>query len=109
MKKILFCVTLFSIAPLLSCARSEVGYWAVGPSAKEQTSISDKQLEAQVKQIADTAKGHVGVAAILLDSSKTAPIVSLNAGDHYPMQSVYKLPISMTVLKQAEEHTSELQ
>ena len=104
MKKIFFCVALISIATVSSCTKSEVGYLAISsPSAKPTVDTNNKQLSDQIKQIADTSKGHVGVAAILLDRFENQPIVSLNAGDHFPMQSVYKLPISMAVLKQVDE------
>jgi len=44
------------------------------------------------------AKGRVGVFAIEFENNEI--IASYNADDHYPMQSVYKLPICMTVIKQ---------
>jgi beta-lactamase class A len=42
----------------------------------------------------------VGVSAVLLESGET--IASLNPHDHFPMQSVYKLPISMGVMRAVE-------
>jgi beta-lactamase class A len=59
-----------------------------------------RELEEQIGQIAGEAKGHVGVAAVVLE---TGDAVSLNAHDHFPMQSVYKLPIGMAVLRQVDE------
>jgi hypothetical protein len=50
-------------------------------------------------QIASEAKGKVGVAAMVLETGDT---VSLNPRDHFPMQSVYKLPIGMAVMKQID-------
>jgi len=52
-------------------------------------------------QIASLAKGRVGVHAMVLETGET--VGSLNSRDHFPMQSVYKLPISMAVLKQVDE------
>lgn len=57
-------------------------------------------LQRDVQQIATLAKGRVGVSALILETGQTS--VSLNAQDHFPMQSVYKLPISMAVMKQVD-------
>jgi beta-lactamase class A len=68
------------------------------------TNQANKQrdsLQAQITQIASLAKGRVGVSAILLETGET--LASLNPQDHFPMQSVYKLPISMAVMKQVDD------
>lgn len=88
----------------------------------------DRELQKQIEQIAATAKGKVGVAAVVLESraeggemkgekartsgattTNTAAssvnqqfLVSLNSRDHFPMQSVYKLPIGMALMKQVD-------
>ena len=56
-------------------------------------------MRKQIEQIAAVAKGRVGVAAVVLE---TGPSVTLNPRDHFPMQSVYKLPISMAVMKEVD-------
>ena len=56
----------------------------------------DIELEKQIAKIAEEAKGKVGVAAVVLETGESA---TLNADQHYPMQSVYKLPISMAVME----------
>jgi beta-lactamase class A len=61
--------------------------------------MQDPSLQNQVSQIASAAKGKVGVAAVVFETGET---VSLNSHDHFPMQSFYKLPISMAVIKQAD-------
>jgi len=61
----------------------------------------DQALQKQIEQIAAEAKGRVGMSAAVLETDET--IASLNAGGHFPMQSVYKLPISMAVMKQVDE------
>ena len=66
---------------------------------KRDQKTSDEQLQKQLEQIASAAKGHVGVAAVVLETGES---VSLNPRDHFPMQSVYKLPIGMAVLKQVD-------
>ena len=55
----------------------------------------DAGLEKQFATIAEAAKGKVGAAAVVLETGDAA---LLNADGHYPMQSVYKLPISMAMM-----------
>jgi len=57
-------------------------------------------LREQIKQIADSAQGKVGVAATVLETGES---IGLNENEHFPMQSVYKFPIAMAVLKQVEQ------
>lgn len=57
------------------------------------------ELQKQLEQIASAAKGKVGVAAVVLETGES---VSLNLREHFPMQSVYKLPIGMAVMKQVD-------
>ena len=56
-------------------------------------------LPGQFERIAPAAKGRVGVAAQLLESGETA---DLHGEEHFPMHSVYKLPISMAVLQRVD-------
>ena len=68
----------------------------------QQTKATDKQndkLQKQIEQLASAAKGRVGVAAEVLETGQS---VSLNLREHFPMQSVYKLPIGMAVLAQVD-------
>jgi beta-lactamase class A len=57
----------------------------------------DAELEQQFAKIAEAAKGKVGVAAVVLETGDAAV---LNADQHYPMQSVYKVPIAMAMMDQ---------
>lgn len=57
----------------------------------------DAELEKKFAEIATDAKGRVGVAAVVLETGEAA---FLNEQGQYPMQSVYKLPISMAVMEQ---------
>ena len=71
-------------------------------SSPQKTKATDKQneeLRKQIEQIASAAKGRVGVAAEVLETGES---ISLNPHEHYPMQSVYKLPIGMAVLAQVD-------
>jgi len=63
-------------------------------------------LQPQLTQIASLAKGRVGVHAVVLETQEA--LASLNARDHFPMQSVYKFPIAMAVLKQVDDRKLKL-
>ena len=65
----------------------------------------DAELEKQIAKIAEEAKGKVGVAAVVLETGDAA---MLSTDQHYPMQSVYKLPISMAVMDQVRLGKLEL-
>jgi beta-lactamase class A len=118
-------LSLVVIAVLPGCSRSATNQHSEGttqkaestPSATTQTTPGDKaedqELQKQIEQIATTSKGKVGVAAVMLQAEKaegskqkaestTQFLVSLNPHDHFPMQSVYKLPIGMALMKQVD-------
>lgn len=59
----------------------------------------DVELERQFAEIAKEARGKVGISARVLETGETA---SLNGGEKFSMQSVYKLPIAMTALQHAD-------
>ena len=59
----------------------------------------NQELQNQIEQIASDAKGRVGVAATVLETFES---VFLNSTEHFPMQSVYKLPIGMAVMKEVD-------
>lgn len=99
--------SLILISLISGCSRSAVPKPTAGnPPQTEQTRTVENQrtnreaLQKQIEQIASSAKGRVGMAAIVLETGET--IVSLDPSGHFPMQSVYKLPISMAVMKQVE-------
>jgi beta-lactamase class A len=62
--------------------------------------VAPQNLAEQWRAIAAEARGRVGVAAAIIESGETA---ELNGAEHFPMQSVYKLPISMAVLQLVDE------
>lgn len=64
-----------------------------------------ENLRKQIDAIATHAKAHIGVAAILLETGDT---ISYRGNEHYPMQSVYKFPISMAILHQVDLGTYKL-
>ncbi|HEY8563402.1 MAG TPA: class A beta-lactamase [Pyrinomonadaceae bacterium] len=63
----------------------------------EKRSAAD--LKAEFERIARKSGGRVGVAATVLETGDT---VSFNAGERFPLQSVYKLPIAMAIFSQVE-------
>lgn len=65
----------------------------------------DEELGRQIAEIAEEAKGKVGVHAVMIGSGES---VSLNADERFAMQSVVKLPISMAVLKLVDEGKHQL-
>jgi len=67
--------------------------------ATKTTDGQDQEVRKQLEQIASGAKGKVGVTALVLETGET---VSLNPHDHFPMQSVYKLPIGMALMKRVD-------
>src|SRR5438477_521056 len=69
------------------------------PGGSQSEGPQNRELQKQIAQIASAARGRVGVAAAVLETGET---VSLNPRDHFPMQSVYKLPIGMAVMKQVD-------
>ena len=79
---------------------------------KSVVEAKNDALQNEIQQIAAEAKGKVGVSALVLESQMSdvrgqksegdADLVSLNPQEHFPMQSVYKLPISMAVMKSVD-------
>jgi beta-lactamase class A len=74
-----------------------------GPAASTPVSKGaynrDAELEKKFADIAREARGRVGVAGVVIETGEAA---FLKADEHYPMQSVYKLPIAMAVMEQVK-------
>jgi len=81
---------------LASCSKKTV----VQSTLSKPEPARFENLRDSVIQIAALAKGHVGVSAMLLETGET--VAALNPRDQFPMQSVYKLPISMAVMQQVD-------
>jgi beta-lactamase class A len=62
-------------------------------------------LAEQFAELAKTSGGRVGICVQLIEVGETH---ELNGAERFPMQSVYKLPISMAVLDQVERGTLTL-
>lgn len=65
----------------------------------------DIELQKQIEQLALSGKGRVGVTATILETGETA---SLNGKERFPMQSVYKFPIALAILKQIDNRKLKL-
>lgn len=91
----LFCLT--------SCSKRAAVVAVSQPNSNSEAAPRpqpNSQLQAQLVEIVALAKGRVGVSAMILETGET--VASLDPQDHFPMQSVYKLPISMAVMKQVD-------
>jgi len=103
-RTLLTCISLF-ISLTSACSSSAITQRnnLTGKLAdSHEAQIDDKrnyELRNQIEGIACAAKGRVGVAATVLETGES---VSFNLHEHFPMQSVYKFPIGMTVLHQVD-------
>jgi beta-lactamase class A len=69
-------------------------------AASSNNQLETSKLAAQIEKIAGEARGRVGAAVVLIETGEA--IVALNADQRFPMQSVYKLPIAMVVLRRVD-------
>ncbi|HTO76098.1 MAG TPA: serine hydrolase, partial [Thermoanaerobaculia bacterium] len=58
-----------------------------------------RPLPDEIAKIAASAGGTIGVAAVSVESGKR---FALRGGERFPMMSVYKLPIALTLLHEVE-------
>ena len=104
MSKTLLISTLIFVSLVCGCSTRQAAVDSRQTSdvgnQKSDGSARFAAVQKQIEQIASNAKGRVGVSTVLLETGET--IVSINAQDHFPMQSVYKLPIAMAVMKQVD-------
>jgi beta-lactamase class A len=84
---------------LIACSRNSPVQQAQTINKPPATGCSSARLRSQIEELARSTGGPVGVALSLADNGE---LVSLNGQQHFPMQSVYKLPIGMAVLEQID-------
>lgn len=111
MKKIFFIILVLSIALASACSGILSKRDAFRDKVQEfqDQKIEDHELDelaVLIEKTAGPAKGRVGAFAVVLETGES---VSLDASGRYPMQSVYKLPIAMAVLRQVEEGKLKLE
>lgn len=83
-----FCLVLVSAA----CAQTDT-------HAQSPRACGANQLRARFEEIARETGGPVGAAAVVIEGGQ---VVSFNGSQRFPMQSVYKLPIGMAVLREVD-------
>jgi beta-lactamase class A len=80
------------------CLAAICGYFFSMPPALAQDRKAT--LRAQISHIIDTAGASIGVGLMGLDFNDS---VQVNGNGHYPMQSVFKFPLAMAILHQADK------
>jgi beta-lactamase class A len=68
--------------------------------AQSSRACTPEQLRERMEEIAKETGGPVGAAAVIIEGGRVA---SFNGERRFPMQSVYKLPIGMAVLRAVDE------
>jgi len=71
-------------------------------------SLLQSPLSEQFAAIGGGSGGRTGAAATIVESTQSADRAGVNESERFPMQSVYKLPISMAILDQVEHGTLTL-
>jgi beta-lactamase class A len=67
--------------------------------AQSSRACTPEQLRERMEEIARETGGPVGAAAVIIEGGR---VVSFNGERRFPMQSVYKLPIGMAVLREVD-------
>jgi beta-lactamase class A len=67
--------------------------------AQSPRACTPGQLRERMEEIAKETGGPVGAAAVIIEGGRA---VSFNGSQRFPMQSVYKLPIGMAVLREVD-------
>jgi beta-lactamase class A len=102
MKKIFSTFFVFAmVMSVTSCGQAVVPVnEIVNPSIGELVFKEDEELQEKLAALAPEAKGKLGVFALLMEDERS---VSFNGSEHFAMQSVVKLPVSMLVMQQVAE------
>jgi beta-lactamase class A len=108
MKKLILLIAVLSLFPACSGIVSKRDEFRDKVQEFQEPKFEDKKLDdltVLIEKTAGPAKGRVGAYAVVLETGES---VELDANGQYPMQSVYKLPIAMAVLRQVEEGALKL-
>jgi beta-lactamase class A len=84
------------VALIIGCTKYRANEVSTPP---RETGCQTAQLSDEVKKIASVTNGPVGAAFALLGTNESA---SIEGSRHFPMQSVYKFPIAILVLRQVD-------
>lgn len=71
-----------------------------------RSACASDELRVRMEEIARGAQGSVGAAALIVEGGEVS---AFNGGQKFPMQSVYKLPIGMAVLRQVDTGALKLE
>ncbi|MGH7782924.1 MAG: class A beta-lactamase [Candidatus Binatia bacterium] len=100
-------ITLAAAVLFSACSGSaRVENANVAIAVRTRSESADTSVKSDLAKWAADAKGKVGVGALDLE---TGEYFSLNGDGHYPMQSVYKLPISLAVIKMYENQHLDIE
>jgi beta-lactamase class A len=88
----------------VNCSRTPAV--STSPPISQPSPCASAALNSQIEQIASSTRGPVGVAITLLEGGE---VIAMNGQKHFPMQSVYKLPIGMAVLQQVDQGKLKLE
>jgi beta-lactamase class A len=75
-------------------------------NGQERAGCAQPELDKKLATIGASVDGKVGFAANVIEGNAEA---SYNAAEHFPMQSVYKLPIVMAVLQRVDQGKLKLE
>src|SRR3954470_8081700 len=98
-----FITFIAASALLLNCSQSVTTEQQTGKGAEPVPMQGN--LREQMEKISLDAQGKVGASVMLLETNES---VSLNGDQKFPMQSVYKFPIGMSVLNLVDKGTLKL-
>jgi len=102
--QLMLIISLFTAFALTSCNKPAATTVATAPhpqaspSPKTQTEL-ERELEQRLTSISNRAQGSVGVAVVHVETGHAA---SINGNVAFPLYSVFKLPLAITVLKDVE-------
>jgi beta-lactamase class A len=95
LNKVLLVIIISSACSASTITQTSSPAASTSPAAKG----APNDLDQSFVRIAAKAQGRVGFAARVLETGEET---GLNSSEHYPMHSVYKLPISMAVLRRVD-------
>jgi beta-lactamase class A len=78
---------------------------AAAPAQQQRADTSVAPLRREISRIAAESGATVGVTAVHVETGRR---VSLRGGERFPMQSVYKLPIALQLLRLVDEGRVDL-
>jgi beta-lactamase class A len=91
----------------LSCYWSRIAVSTVLVlSVHRAAPAQDRSLREELAKIAAGVQGRVGVAVVGIESGDT---LTIDGSGRYPMQSVYKFPVALSVLQRVDKGTLSLE